>query len=287
MIDVRAIEASTLDGSLKGYPHRAPPCAVSDIGTRGWNVIRGDLPFPVALLKETALAHNLAWMADFTRATGVLIAPHGKTTMAPQLFARQLEAGAWGITLATMQQVSLSVAAGLRRVILANQLVGREDIAQARELIASTPGLELHILVDSLAGLALIEAHGAPRGRDEPFNVLIEIGVPGGRTGCRTADEALSVARAIAAKPRGEAFGCRVLRRPECHGRRRGRSEDGRSLDSIRCRRWRGNAMSRDSTEPRRSPCRPAGRRCSISWRVGCPCSCPGRYARSSAAAAM
>ena len=92
MIDIRAIEASTLDSSLKGYPHRAPPCAVRDIGRQGWNVMRGDLPFPVAVLKESALAHNLAWMADFTRATGVLLAPHGKTTMAPQLFARQIEA---------------------------------------------------------------------------------------------------------------------------------------------------------------------------------------------------
>jgi D-serine dehydratase len=82
--------------------------------------MRGDLPFPVAVLKEAALAHNFEWMADFTRATGVLLAPHGKTTMAPQLFARQIEAGAWGITFATMQQVSLGVRAGLRRIILAN-----------------------------------------------------------------------------------------------------------------------------------------------------------------------
>jgi hypothetical protein len=92
----------------------------------------------------------------------VLLAPHGKTTMAPQLFARQLEAGAWGITLATMQQASLAVALGLRRLILANQLVGREDIAQARELVATVADLELYVLVDSLAGVALLEAHGAP-----------------------------------------------------------------------------------------------------------------------------
>jgi D-serine dehydratase len=155
----------------------------------------------VAVLKESALAHNLQWMADFTRATGVLLAPHGKTTMAPQLFARQLDAGAWGITLATMQQTSLAVALGLRRLIVANQLVGRADIAQARELIATVADLELHVLVDSLAGIALLEAHGAPRGADAPFNVLLEMGRPGGRTGCRSADEAMRVARAIAASP--------------------------------------------------------------------------------------
>jgi len=198
MFDVRSIEASTLDPGFKGFPHRAPSCAVGDIGRRRWNVMRGDLPFPVAVLKETALAHNLAWMADFTRGTGVLLAPHGKTTMAPQLFARQIAAGAWGITFATMQQVTLGVASGLRRIILANQLIGREDIAQARHLVSSTPDLELHILIDSLAGLELIESGGAPRGQ-APLNALLEIGLAGSRTGCRTADEAMRLAQAIAA----------------------------------------------------------------------------------------
>ena len=198
MIDVRAIEASLLGPELKGYPHRAPPCAVRDIGTRGWNVMRGDLPYPVALLKESALAHNLAWMADFTRETGVLLSPHGKTTMAPQLFARQIEAGAWGITFATMQQASLGVRAGLRRIVLANQLVGREDIAQAMHLVATTPDLELHVLVDSVAQLRRIEA-GATRTGARPLDALLEMGIPGGRTGCRTVDDAMAVARAVAA----------------------------------------------------------------------------------------
>jgi D-serine dehydratase len=199
MIDVRAIEASTLDHSLKGYPHRAPPCAVSDIGRQGWNVMQGHLPFPVAVLKATALAHNLEWMADFTRATGVLLAPHGKTTMAPQLFARQIEAGAWGITFATMQQVSLGVRAGLRRIILANQLIGGEDILQAMHLIDATPDLELHVLVDSIPQLNLIEARALRRSQATPLNALLEMGVAGGRTGCRTVDDAMQLARAIAA----------------------------------------------------------------------------------------
>jgi D-serine dehydratase len=199
MIDIGPIEASTLDSSLKGYPHMAPPCAVRDIGRQGWNVMRGDLPFPVALLKESALAHNLAWMADFTRATGVLLAPHGKTTMAPQLFRRQIEAGAWGITFATMQQVSVGVRMGLRRIIFANQLVGGEDILLAMHLVETMPDLELHVLVDSIPQLELIEAHGERRSPARPLNVLLEVGVAGGRTGCRTVDEAMHVARAVAA----------------------------------------------------------------------------------------
>ncbi len=151
------------------------------------------------MLKESALAHNLEWMADFTRATGVLLAPHGKTTMAPQLFARQIAAGAWGITFATIQQASLGVRSGVRRIILANQLVGREDIAHALHLNATIPDLELHVLVDSIAQLRLIEARATEHGGARPLNALLEMGIAGGRAGCRSADEAMAVARAVAA----------------------------------------------------------------------------------------
>jgi D-serine dehydratase len=119
--------------------------------------------------------------------------------MAPQLFLRQIEAGAWGITFATMQQASLGVRVGLKRIILANQLVGREDIAHARHLVATTPDLELHVLVDSIAQLRRIEAGAPPQPGAPPLNALLEMGIPGGRTGCRTVDAAMAVARAVAA----------------------------------------------------------------------------------------
>jgi D-serine dehydratase len=98
-----------------------------------------------------------------------------------------------------MQQVSLGVRAGLRRIILANQLVGDEDILQAMHLIDATPDLELHVLVDSIPQLNLIEAHGERQSLARPLNALLEVGVAGGRTGCRTIDEAMPLARAIAA----------------------------------------------------------------------------------------
>ena len=50
---------------------------------QGWNVLRGDTFFPVALLKESALVHNLAWMHDFCARHGLTLVPHGKTTMSP------------------------------------------------------------------------------------------------------------------------------------------------------------------------------------------------------------
>lgn len=199
MFDLTAIEASLLDEQLKGYPYGAAPCRIAEIGARGWNALHGDLPYPLALLKESAIAHNLQWMADFTAAAGVLLAPHGKTTMSPQLFQRQLDAGAWGITLATMQQVTLAVSLGLRRIIIANQLTAEIDIAQAGRLIERHADLELYFLVDSLQQFAIIEDVAARAQLTRRFSLLIEIGVVGGRTGCRSAAQALELARAIGA----------------------------------------------------------------------------------------
>src|SRR4051794_31512637 len=111
-----------LDASWKGYPHHAPPLRRSAIAAQGWNVLRGDMPLPLAVIRQGALAGNLKWMQEFAAEHGVGLAPHGKTTMSPQLLARQLDAGAWGLTFATVTQLRAGVVAGARRCIIANQV---------------------------------------------------------------------------------------------------------------------------------------------------------------------
>ena len=211
MLDLTTIESSLLDSRLKGYPYRAPPTAVRDIGAHGWNILRGDLPFPIAVLKQSALDHNLQWMADFTAVSGVLLAPHGKTTMAPQLFERQLAAGAWGMTLANMQQVSLCVELGLRKIIIANQLVADADIEQAGRLQDRHADLQLYFLADAPAQIQALERVAEHCGLERRFTVLLELGVAGGRTGCRTTSQAMELARRIAASSQA------VLAGVECY----------------------------------------------------------------------
>lgn len=188
-----------LDASCKGFPPTAAPCRASEIAQRGWNVLADDLPLPLAVLRRSALVHNLAWMQDFARRKSVLLAPHGKTTMAPELFAQQLAHGAWGLTFATAFQSSVGVAAGARRVIIANQVVCDADLDALDALLARHADLRLWFLVDSSAQLALIEAWQARRASARVFDVLLEMGIPGQRTGCRSLDEALALARAMAA----------------------------------------------------------------------------------------
>src|SRR5688572_29548397 len=122
------IHSTILDGRTKGVPGTAAPFALRDIGTKGWNVLNEDLPLPVMVLKRSALDHNAAAFSKYLDANSLSLAPHGKTTMAPQLFAEQLAQGAWGITSATINQVRVMRAYGVDRIVLGNQLVGRPHV---------------------------------------------------------------------------------------------------------------------------------------------------------------
>jgi len=193
------ILSETLDSTTKGYPLSSPALPISALGAQRWSVLAGDLPLPLAVIRDSALAHNHAWMRDFTASTGVLLAPHGKTTMAPQIFAQQLAAGAWGITVANVQQLGLCVRFGVRRVIMANQLLGAAEVGTVIRLREEHPDLEFHFLVDSQAQLSAIEHLAASQKMLRKLTGLLELGVPGGRTGARTFEEALAVARVVAA----------------------------------------------------------------------------------------
>ncbi|RZI96731.1 MAG: amino acid deaminase [Variovorax sp.] len=190
-----------LSPGLKGYPHAARPCALNEIGAAGWNVLAGDLPLPIALLKREALEHNIAWMQARVDQWGIGFAPHGKTTMSPQLFARQLDAGAWGITFANVTQLAIGVAAGVRRGLIANQVMSAADLHGLQALLAGHADVRALFLVDSIAQLALIEHWSRENAAPHAFEVLLEIGYAGGRTGCRTHDEAVALAARLHASP--------------------------------------------------------------------------------------
>lgn len=153
-----------------------------DFSRIDWNLLREDLSLPAAVLYEDRLRHNLEWMQRFVNVYGVKLAPHGKTTMAPSLFEMQLKGGAWGITLATAQQALVAYQHGVRRILMANQLIGKENMAIVSRLLEDA-AFEYYCLVDSAAQIDLLGAFYAECG--QRLNVLLELGVEGGRTGVR------------------------------------------------------------------------------------------------------
>lgn len=192
-------QEATIDPFGKGLGN-VPSASVplGDAGRLEWNLLAEDVSLPAAVLYEDRVEHNLNWMQAFVQQYGVKFAPHGKTTMAPQLFRRQLDAGAWGITLATAHQTQAAYHGGVRRVLLANQLVGRQNMTIIAGLL-SDPDFEFFCLVDSAESVdQLGRFFGAAK---KSLNVLIELGVPGGRAGVRDAAQREAVLAAIARYP--------------------------------------------------------------------------------------
>jgi D-serine dehydratase len=198
-MSLKDIDATILDGSVKGIPGGAAGFPLRDIGGKGWNLLREDLPLPVAVLRRSALQHNGMWMREFLALSGAVIAPHGKTTMSPQLFRQQIADGAWAMTVATVQQLRVCRESGIARIVMANQLIGRTAMSYVLDEIKRDRDFDFYCLVDSVANVAQLAAAARKAAPGRPLQVLLEGGMAGGRTGCRDLAAALDVARAVKA----------------------------------------------------------------------------------------
>jgi len=158
------------------------------------------LPTPLLTLSAPGLRHNVDTLARWCANHGVELAPHGKTTMAPALWAMQLEAGSWAITLANGFQLGVARAYGVSRVLIANAVVSPLQLRWIADELAADPGFEVLVWADSVRTVEIMEAaRSAYVGPDaRPLDVLVEIGGLDGRTGARDAETALAVGEAIA-----------------------------------------------------------------------------------------
>ncbi|HAT1609437.1 TPA: amino acid deaminase [Raoultella planticola] len=163
------------------------------------NLLAEEVCLPAALVKKTALENNIAWMQRYADTRGVSLAPHGKTTMTPWIFQAQQRAGAWGIGVGSAWQASAAMASGIERVLMVNQLVGQANMQVVSHLKAHYRTVDFLCCVDSLANARTLSAFFSAR--QQTLDVLIELGVPGGRCGCRNVDAALALAQEVAALP--------------------------------------------------------------------------------------
>ena len=196
MMQPLAISETLIPRATKGIPASGYGATLKSLASFGWNLLSGDLPTPVAVVKKSAIESNIFEMARFAAHHRMRLAPHGKTTMCPQLFIRQVEAGAWGMTVASLAQAEVCLMAGINRLIIANQIVGEYELQTLALMLEQNPHLVIYSLVDPTIGADKLQAAFFKNSR--PANVLLELGEAGGRCGCRTDVEMMALARHIA-----------------------------------------------------------------------------------------
>lgn len=189
-----------LDWTFKGLAAAWDGLTPAEVRATETCLFDDGLMMPAATLKRSAVENNRRWMRQFLAFSGALLAPHGKTTLAPDLFRQQADDGAWAITAATAHHVRLYRRFGVSRIFLANQLIGTANIDWILDELERDPGFEFYCLVDSVAGVDRLADAARRHCCTRPLRLLVEMGRPGGRCGTRSVAEGLQVARAVAAR---------------------------------------------------------------------------------------
>ncbi|MFG3286242.1 amino acid deaminase [Streptomyces sp. NPDC048111] len=193
-----ALGAERVDHRFKGLPPDAEGLTFDELAAERRNLFTGGFTTPVLALSAEDVEHNLALLETYAERHGLAFAPHGKTSMAPQLFARQIERGAWGITLAVPHQVRVARAFGIDRIFLANELVDAAALRWIADELARDEAFRFICYVDSVRGVELMDE--ALRGAARPVDVVVELAAgEGARTGVRTGAQCAEVADAVAA----------------------------------------------------------------------------------------
>ncbi|GAA3084668.1 alanine racemase [Streptosporangium carneum] len=205
MTDSLTIPPERIDWRTKGLWWPGPAISLEEFAALRPGLFDGAFTWPLMVADQAAIAHNIDTMARFCARHGLEFAPHGKTTMAPSLFAAQLRAGATAISVATAGQALACRALGVPEVLLANELLDPVPLRWAAEQVEQ--GFGFACFVDSVAGVRTMAEAIASVPGDRPVRVLAELGHPGGRTGCRTVAELTEVARAAVEAPRIELAG--------------------------------------------------------------------------------
>lgn len=191
--DVAVLDDGPIGLRFKGLPADAAGLTLSELGEQRRPLFGGGFSWPLMSLRRSAIEHNATLLADFAASHGLELAPHLKTSMSPMLAEVALHHGAWGVTVATPHQARVFMALGVPRILVANEILDGDFLAAASDWTAASPERRLLCLVDSVAGAELMD-----RSTTGPFDVLVDIGHAGGRTGVRDRASFDAVVHAVA-----------------------------------------------------------------------------------------
>jgi len=176
-------------GALADMPHIAATLAI--LGEPG---SAHRIPTPAAVIDLDAFDRNVAKMAERAAQAGLALRPHAKSHKCAALIRRQIGAGAVGVCCAKLAEAEALAAAGIGQILITSPIAGAASAVRAARLAADLP--DFRLTVDHPDAAA--ELGAAAQG---PIQVVIDIDVGLGRTGCHDPEQAAAVARAVLAQP--------------------------------------------------------------------------------------
>jgi D-serine deaminase-like pyridoxal phosphate-dependent protein len=161
------------------------------IGTPG---SRAQLTTPALVIDLDAMERNIARMAEHCRKHGVALRPHAKTHKSIRIAQLQVAAGAVGICAATLGEAEVLAGAGIPGVLITSPVVGEARIARLIALNEKATGLK--VVTDNVSVAEALSRAAGEAGK--PLEVFVELDIGTRRTGARTPEAALAVARQVA-----------------------------------------------------------------------------------------
>ena len=153
---------------------------------------KSEIDTPALLLYMDVAEENIRRMADFFRGRECKLRPHMKTHKLPLIARKQMEAGAIGITCAKLGEARIFQEAGIRSILIANQVIGPIKI---RSLVRLMRRGELIVCIDNLENAKDLSAAAAEIGGKAP--VLVEVNVGLNRCGLPPGKPTLKFVREI------------------------------------------------------------------------------------------
>jgi D-serine deaminase-like pyridoxal phosphate-dependent protein len=155
-----------------------------------------ELDTPALLVDLDAFERNIETMADYIRGVPAELRPHEKTHKCPIIAHKQLEAGAIGITCAKLGEAEAMAAAGIRDILIANQVVGEPKVTR---LVNLTKHSDVIVAVESPGNMKHLAE--VARAKGTTLNVIIEVDVGNNRCGTAPGEATLELAWEIATYP--------------------------------------------------------------------------------------
>ena len=163
---------------------------------------REELPTPALILDLEIVRNNIAKMAERMHGQPAKLRPHAKTHKCAELARMQIDAGAIGITTATVWEALALARAGIEDILIANEVAGREKLAllaEAAQTARITIGVDSPEAADAYATAA--------KAASSTILLLLDVDSGQNRCGVRSVDEALAVARYVEKLPGVELVG--------------------------------------------------------------------------------